>query len=87
MLQNQFWDLEVEEEGFGVWLRFGGAPQHLWVPWEALRSFVDPEAEFGLRFDSLATGPEPSTEEPESGASDADSGELISLEEFRNREE
>ena len=87
VLQNQFWDLEVDEEGFGVMLRFGGNPQHLWVPWEALRSFVDPEAEFGLRFDSHEPGLESDTDEPESSSTESSSGELISFEEFRKRDE
>jgi hypothetical protein len=49
VLQHQFWNLVVDEEGFSVTLRFGGAPQRLEVPFEALVSFVDPSVQFGLR--------------------------------------
>jgi hypothetical protein len=86
VLQNQFWGLEVEEEAFAVSVRFGGDPQRLRVPWRALKSFVDPGAEFGLRFESH--GPE--TDDSDSGDEPADlpdePGEVISLDEFRNRD-
>ena len=48
VLQNQFWGLMVDEDGFSVTLRFGGAPETLRVPWNALVSFADPSAEFGI---------------------------------------
>jgi hypothetical protein len=64
VLQHQFWDLAVDEERFAVSLRFGGAREHLSVPFAALLAFVDPSASFGLRFDAqtaqgdAAAGPE-----------------------------
>jgi hypothetical protein len=51
VLQNQFWDLQVDDEAFSVSLTFGGARQRLTVPFLALTAFADPSAEFGLRFD------------------------------------
>ena len=51
VLQNQFWDLAVEDAGFAVTLRFDGMPARLRVPWDAVVAFFDPAAEFGLRFD------------------------------------
>jgi len=51
VLQNQFWDLEVEGESFSVTLTFGGSHQRLTIPLHALTAFADPSAEFGLRFD------------------------------------
>ncbi len=50
VLENQFWDLVVTEENFAVSLSFGGAHQHLVVPFEAVTSFVDPSVKFGLQF-------------------------------------
>ena len=49
VLQHQYWNLSVDDGGFSVTLRFGGKPERLVVPWEALRSFVDPSVGFGLR--------------------------------------
>ncbi len=51
VLQNQFWDLEVDEEAFSVSLTFGGARQRLLVPFSALTAFADPAAQLGLRFE------------------------------------
>ena len=54
VLQHQFWDLSVEEDFFGVTLRFGGAKHHLTIPFEALTGFIDPDAEFADRFRSIS---------------------------------
>lgn len=53
ILQHQYWDLDVEAEGFSVTLSFNGHRQRLTVPYAALTVFVDPAAEFMLRFDGL----------------------------------
>ena len=50
VLQHQFWDLEVGDDGFGVTLSFNDQPERLIVPFEALRVFADPGVEFGLQF-------------------------------------
>jgi len=54
VLQHQFWNLAVEEKGFSVTLRFGGSPERLTVPWEALRAFADPSVGFGVRLKEAA---------------------------------
>jgi hypothetical protein len=54
VLQHQFWDLVVGEEAFEVGLSFGGVPERLVVPFEAVKSFVDPSVEFGLRFEVVS---------------------------------
>ena len=54
ILQHQFWDLKVTPEGFEVGLSFGGVPERLGVPFEAVRGFFDPSVQFGLQFE--ATG-------------------------------
>jgi len=51
ILQHQFWDLSVNETAFEVGLSFGGVPERLLVPFEALSAFSDPAAEFGLKFE------------------------------------
>ncbi len=52
VIQHWFEDLEVEEDGFHVTLNFGDAPVPLYIPFDALQTFVDPSVEFGLRFES-----------------------------------
>ncbi len=50
VLENQFWGLEISDEGFSVTLSFGGRQERLVVPFAALTSFVDPSVKFGLQF-------------------------------------
>jgi uncharacterized protein len=58
VVQHEFWGLEVGEERFGVTLSFGGAPQRLEIPYDAVRVFADPSVEFGLQFTVAATAGE-----------------------------
>ncbi len=54
VLQNQFWDLKVNETGFEVGLSFDGHPETLVVPFSAIKGFFDPSVQFGLQFDPQA---------------------------------
>jgi uncharacterized protein len=51
ILQHQFWDLVVSEDRFEVGLSFGGIPERLVVPFNAIKSFFDPSVQFGLQFE------------------------------------
>ncbi len=46
VIQNRFWDLKVEDDGFSVGLSFGGVPATLHVPFAAVTEFLDPAVEF-----------------------------------------
>jgi hypothetical protein len=76
VLQHQYWDLAVGDDAFSVTLRFGGAPERLHVPFAALTAFVDPAAEFGLRFDRPAEATV--VTEKKEGATAEDSGDSVS---------
>lgn len=52
VLQNEFWDLAVAGDRFSVGLSFSDRPVKLTVPFDAVLTFVDPHAEFGLKFDA-----------------------------------
>jgi hypothetical protein len=58
ILQHQFWDLKVGEEQFEVGLSFGGVPETLTVPFEAINGFFDPSVQFGLQFEEVVEGEE-----------------------------
>lgn len=63
ILQHQFWDLNVSNDGFEVGLSFGGIPERLAVPFEAIKGFFDPSVQFGLQFEAQ-TEATPQTTKP-----------------------
>jgi hypothetical protein len=69
ILQHQFWDLVVTDDRFEVGLSFGGIPERLVVPFNAIKSFFDPSVQFGLQFEPADAGAEASA--PESPATPA----------------
>ena len=85
VLEHQFWDLEVDDAGFEVTLKFGGVPKYLKVPWRAVTRFHDPSVGFRLHFDYAAPSPDNT---PKSGDKDGqvNEGTVVSLEAFRNKE-
>jgi len=56
ILQHQFWDLAVTDDGFEVGLSFGGVPERVGVPFETVNAFFDPSVQFGLQFEEITEG-------------------------------
>lgn len=52
VLEHWFENLHVTDDGFSVTLSFGDNPEPIYVPYDAIRTFVDPSVEFGLRFET-----------------------------------
>ncbi len=50
VLQNKFWDLKVDDEGFEVGLTFSQVPTRLVIPFAAITAFHDPAVDFALQF-------------------------------------
>src|SRR5918996_6038645 len=65
VLQHQFWDLIVTEEGFEVGLSFKGVPERLSVPFLAIKGFFDPSVQFGLKFEAMSEPAEASGATPD----------------------
>ena len=92
VIQHWFADLNVTDEGFAITLNFGDNPERLYIPYDAIKTFVDPSVEFGLRFetqddaeeDDVPEAPMDEMVEPEAEADaprkDAD---VVSLDQFR----
>ena len=53
VLQHQFWDLAVTEQAFEVGLSFGGVPERVAVPFDAVTAFYDPAVQFGFQFEAI----------------------------------
>jgi hypothetical protein len=86
VIQHWFEDLRVTEDGFTVTLNFGNQPEPLAVPFDAVRTFVDPSVEFGLRFETHADEDE---DEDDDGGDDTpeppprQDAEVVRLDKFR----
>ena len=59
VIQNKFWDLGVDDEGFTVGLTFNQLPAKLEIPFGAITAFVDPAVDFGLQFQAMGQDDEP----------------------------
>jgi uncharacterized protein len=86
VIQHWFDDLVVTDDGFSITLNFGNQPEPLVIPFDAVRTFVDPSVEFGLRFETHSDeedeGDEAEAETP-GETPPARAGEVVSLDKFR----
>jgi hypothetical protein len=83
VLQHQFWDLAVTQEGFSVGLSFASQPCRLAIPFAALTAFADPHVNFGLQFTS-GEAETPAQGEVTEEAADAEGDDnVVTLEAFR----
>ena len=86
VMQHWYDALEVTDDGFSVTLNFGDAPERLYVPYDAIKTFVDPSVEFGLRFETQEVDEDTETSgETTEATDDAPAGEadIVSLDSFR----
>ncbi|SFK60113.1 SspB family protein [Shimia haliotis] len=52
VMQHWYDGLRVTDEGFAITLNFGDNPEPLYIPYDSIKTFVDPSVEFGLRFET-----------------------------------
>lgn len=90
VIQHWFDNLMVDDDGFTVTLNFGNQPEPLRIPYDALRTFVDPSVEFGLRFESHEEAEEEEDGEDDGGDDDPPEppsppreAEVVRLDRFR----
>jgi hypothetical protein len=63
VIQHQYRDLTVGEQGFEVGLSFSGINEHLVVPFDAIKRFFDPSVQFGLQFETAVAADEAGAED------------------------
>lgn len=96
VLQYQFSGLNVDDEKVEVTLSFNNQPEKLVIPLNAISIFADPSVNFALQFQPLGggadeddddTGPddEPPTGSKKKPETTANTGEVVSLDQFRKK--
>ena len=93
VIQHWFDNLTLDDEGFTITLNFGNSPEPLRIPFDSLRTFVDPSVEFGLRFETQDSDDEDDEDEDAEYELDAEDdgddtppsggGEVVRLDRWR----
>ncbi|MFN3952945.1 MAG: SspB family protein [Pararhodobacter sp.] len=87
VIQHWFDNLVVDEAGFAITLNFGNQPEPLYIPFDAISTFVDPSVEFGLKFETHFDDDDEDDDEAPMEEAEADeppkAGEVVSLDKFR----
>ncbi len=89
VIQHWFENLIVTDDGFSITLNFGNQPEPLVIPFDAVRTFVDPSVEFGLRFESHVEDDDDGDDGDDDGDDDdpppQHDAEVVSLDKFRKQ--
>ena len=100
VLQHQYYDLYVDENGFEITLSFNNMPERLSIPFASISIFADPSVNFALQFRALEVesiaDAEPDLEEKDSlnallsrtsdSAEHTGGAEIVSLDRFRKKQ-
>ena len=89
VMQHWYDNLDVTDDGFHITLNFGDQPEPLYIPYDAIITFVDPSVEFGLRFETHVSYDD-DEDDDDFDADDSDApnenkaaGQVVSLDQFR----
>jgi len=86
VIQHWFDNLTVSDEGFTITLNFGDNPEPLVIPFDAVRTFVDPSVEFGLRFETHEDDDDENEEEdPDDDPPPPQDAQIVRLDKFRKQ--
>ena len=85
VIQHWFENLVVTDDGFSITLNFGNQPEPMVIPFDAVRTFVDPSVEFGLRFETHSDDDDDDGDDIEEAEDDPPqhAAEIVSLDKFR----
>ena len=94
VLQHEFWDLVVSDDGFSVSLSFNGVSNKLEIPFEAVTGFADPSIHFGIQFNmrgapvkpvAVEDKPTPKIDSDGGGDTNDGAGRVVALDSFRKK--
>jgi hypothetical protein len=82
VLQNRFWDLQVDDSRFSVGLSFNQIGEKLTIPFAAITGFQDPAVSFELRFqvhEEAPPTPEPARNDTPPAPPPGDGSNVVSI--------
>jgi hypothetical protein len=85
VIQHWFDNLTVSDEGFTITLNFGDNPEPMVIPFDAVRTFVDPSVEFGLRFETHEDDADEDEDDPEDDPPPQQDAQIVRLDKFRKQ--
>jgi hypothetical protein len=87
VIQHWYENLIVTDDGFSITLNFGDSPEPMYIPFDAITTFVDPSVEFGLRFETQDYDDEDEEEDddtvPDEPPAQRGEAEVVSLDKWR----
>ncbi len=86
VVQHWYENLTVTDEHFTITLNFGNSPEPMIIPFDAVRTFVDPSVEFGLKFETQSSDEDDDDEDDDVEDGDAPArtdAQVVSLDQFR----
>lgn len=85
VIQHWFDNLTVSDEGFTITLNFGDNPEPLAIPFDAVRTFVDPSVEFGLRFETHEDDDDEEEDPDDDPPPPTQDAQIVRLDKFRKQ--
>ena len=83
VIQHWFDNLTVTDEGFTITLNFGDNPEPMVIPFDAVRTFVDPSVEFGMRFETHAEEEDDDEDPEDDPPTPPQDAQIVRLDKFR----
>ena len=85
VVQHWFDNLVVTDESFTITLNFGDNPEPMVIPFDAVRTFVDPSVEFGLRFETHEDEEEEDEDPDDDPPTPTQDAQIVRLDKFRKQ--
>jgi uncharacterized protein len=86
VVQHWYENLTVTDDHFTITLNFGNNPEPMIIPFDAVRTFVDPSVEFGLKFETQSSDEDEEDDDDDPEVEEAPArtdAQVVSLDQFR----